>query len=416
MDPVKPALPLEGVRVVDLSWVLAGPVTGRLLADAGAEVIKVESRKRLDNTRRGRSLPPAPGAAEDSDPIDRVPMFHNLNAGKKSVAIDLSTPAGIAVVKRLIGESDVLLDNFAPGVMARLGLDYEALKAEHPRLVMISLSGTGQDGPLSDVPAYAPTVTSLAGLESVVGYDGEAPTGMLGLNLADAFAGLSAFNAVLMALWAQRKTGIGQFIDFSEMEGICTMMAMPLIDYATNGRVMQPAGNRCEQGGAPYGVFPVAGDDAWISIAVVDDDEWRSFCAALPDEPWAGDDRYADRERRILHRTELEAAIADTTRRFDARALIDTLRAAGVAAAPVHDIAGQVADAHFWERGLFRHVDVPDVGQLTLYGSPWRLAATPTLGHTGAPRLGEHTREVLTGLLGFDAAEVDRLRKQGVLT
>lgn len=409
------SLPLAGVRVVDMSWVLAGPVAGRLMADAGAEVIKVESRKRLDNTRRGRSLPPAPSAPEDSDPIDRVPMFHNLNAGKKSISVDLRTPQGIAVVKQLIAKSDVVLDNFAPGVMDRLGLAYDVLKADNPRLIMLSMSGTGQRGPLSDIPAYAPTVTSLAGLESLVGYDGESPTGLLGLNLADSYAGVCAFQALLVALWTQRKSGIGQFIDFSEMEGICTMMAMPFIDYATNGRVMQPTGNRSVQGAAPYGVFPVAGEDAWIAISVSDDDEWRAFCTVAPDALWVGDAHYAHREERLAHRDALHAAIADWTRPQDGKALVAQLREAGVAAAPVHDIAEMVEDPHFWERGLFRRLDIPNVGPQVVYGSPWRLCATPTLGTKGAPRLGEHTREVLTGVLGYDNEQVSRLHEQGIL-
>lgn len=415
MTDTQASLPLVGVRVVDMSWVLAGPVAGRLLADAGAEVIKVESRKRLDNTRRGRSLPPAEGASADSDPLDRVPMFHNLNAGKKSIAVDLSTPQGIALVRQLVAKSDILVDNFAPGVMERLGLGYDVLKADNSRLIMLSMSGTGQRGPLSDVPAYAPTVTSLAGLESLVGYDGQEATGILGLNLADSFAGVCAFQALLMALWAQRKLGIGQFIDFSEMEGICTMLAMPLIDGTLNGRIMQPTANRPVPDAAPYGVFPVAGDDAWIAISTVEDDEWQAFCAAVPARSWTADPRYADRDGRIVHRAALQESIGAWTRTQDGPALVTRLREAGVAAAPVHDIAGMVADPHFWERGLFRYLDIPDIGRQVLYGSPWRLCGTPTLGTTGAPRLGEHTRQVLTGVLGYDEAEVDRLREQGIL-
>lgn len=408
------SLPLSGVRVLDMSWVLAGPVAGRLLADAGAEVIKVESRKRLDNTRRGRSLPPAPGAPADSDPLDRVPMFHNLNAGKKSIAIDLSTAQGIAIVKQLIGKSDVLLDNFAPGVMSRLGLGYEALKADHPHLVMISMSGVGQHGPLNDVPAYAPTVTSLAGLESLVGYAGEEPTGLLGLNLADSYAALCAFYAVLVALWAQRRSGLGQFIDFSEMEGLCTMMALPLIDFASHRRVMQPAGNGAVRA-APHGVFPVAGDDAWVAISVLDDAQWQAFCVAAHDGPWIGVERWQHGQGRLAERAELEAAVATWTRAQEGPALVARLRAAGVAAAPVHDVAGQVADPHFWQRGLLRHIEIPGVGRQVVYGSPWRLITTPTLGTIGAPQLGQHTREVLTEVLHFDDAQVDRLLAQGVL-
>ncbi len=408
------AKPLAGIRVLDLSWVLAGPVTGRLLADAGAQVIKVESRKRLDNTRRGRALPSAPGEPV-SDPIDRVPMFHNLNAGKKSFACDLSQPEGTEVLKQLVAASDVVLDNFAPGVMRRLGLDWPVLRAINPRIVMISMSGTGQQGPLSDIPAYAPTVTSLAGLESVVGYPGEMePVGILGLNLADSFAGMFAFQAVLTALWARQETGEGQFIDFSELEGICTMMAWPFMDYACNGRVMAPSGN-AEAGASPSGVFPAAGVDAWVAISIQGEQQWGAFCRATPGASWSEEAQWADAAFRLNHRDALNRMVAQWTREQPPAALVHGLRMYGVNAAPVHDIAGQVADPHFWERGLFRKVTVEGLGDLTLYGSPWRLAATPTLGCTGAPRLGEHTCDVLKDVLDYDEARIRELAANNIL-
>lgn len=408
--------PLEGVRVIDLSWVLAGPVAGRLLADAGAEVIKVESRKRLDNTRRGKPVPVAPGVHEaDSDPLDRVPLFHNLNAGKQSIALDLGTPDGLALLKRLLAISDVVLDNFAPGVMTRLGLGPEVLCAEFPQLVAISLSGTGQTGPLADVPAYAPTVTSLAGLEDLVGYDGEGAEGILGLNLADSFAGLVAFHAILNALWSQRATGRGQFIDYSEMEGICTMLAMPLMDFELNGRVMAPTGNT-EGQAAPYGMFPVAGVDQWISLAITNDDEWLAFCAATHRQAWCDDERFATVAGRTSLRLELEQAIAVYTRGQMAGELLARLQAAGVAAGPLHNFGDQLGDAHLRARGLFHEIDIPDIGPHTIYGSPWRLSDTPTQSRSGAPKLGEHTTAILRGLLGIDAAEIARLSAAGVLT
>lgn len=405
--------PLAGVRVLDLSWVLAGPVAGRLLSDAGAEVIKIESRKRLDNTRRGRSLP-VTAEGPEADPIDRVPMFHNLNAGKKSFAADLSQPDAIEVVKQLAAVSDVVLDNFAPGVMHRLGLGYEVLQAINPGIVMLSMSGTGQQGPLSDVPAYAPTVTSLAGLESLVGYPGEDAVGILGLNLADSFAGLFALHAILTALWAKQITGVGQFIDFSELEGICTMMAYPLIDYSCNQRVMTPTGN-ADPAASPSGVFPVAGDDVWVAISVRDEPEWRAFCQATKDAAWSDDPRWEDAIYRIANRETLNAAVGEWTRTLPGEVLVERLRQHGVNIAPVHGIAEQVADPHFWERGLFRKVLVPELGELTLYGSPWRLADTPTLSDAGAPKLGEHTFGILKEVLHYDEARVNELVSRNVL-
>ncbi len=413
--PSKTIAPLAGIRVVDLSWVLAGPVAGRLLADAGAEVIKVESRGHLDNTRRGKSVAPG-GSAPDAalDPIDRVPLFHNLNAGKKSVGIDLASPTGVAVVKRLIRASDVVLENFAPGVMARLGLAYEVLCADHPQLIMVSLSGTGQDGPLSDIPAYAPTVTSLSGLESIVAYPGEAPLGIMGLNLADSFGGLYGFHAVLNALWARKKHGIGQHVDYSELEGVCTLLAEPIADYHMNGRVMAPSGNESSQD-APYGIFPVEGVDRWVSIAVVGDGQWRSFCAATSGASWCTDVRLAGSAGRLAGKVELESALAEYTRSLAGDELVARLQQAGIAAAPVYGPAEQVADAHFRARGLFRQIDVEGLGPHLIYGAPWQLGATPTVPTTGAPRLGQHTREVMREMLGMDEAAIDALVATGAL-
>lgn len=405
--------PLAGVRVLDLSWVLAGPVTGRLLSDAGAQVIKVESRKRLDNTRKGRSLPATAGVSV-ADPIDRVPMFHNLNAGKQSFAADLSQPEGIKVVKELVAVSDVILDNFAPGVMRRMGLGYEVLQAINPGIVMLSMSGTGQQGPLSDVPAYAPTVTSLAGLESLVGYPGEEATGILGLNLADSFAGLFAFQSVLTALWARQRTGRGQFIDFSEMEGICSMMAFPFMAHSTNGVVMAPSGN-ADLGASPSGVFPAAGEDQWVAISVTGDAQWQAFCQATERASWCGDSRWADGDYRLANRDALNRSVGEWTRAMPVESLINRLRAFGVACAHVHEIPDQVADPHFWERGLFRKVQVAGLGELTVCGSPWRLVDTPTRSDGGAPQLGQDTVRILKEVLHYDDARVAELTAAGIL-
>jgi crotonobetainyl-CoA:carnitine CoA-transferase CaiB-like acyl-CoA transferase len=409
-------LPLAGVRVLDLSWVLAGPAVGRFLADAGAEVIKVESRSRPDNTRRARSLPAGHsqgGAA--ADPLNRVPMFHSLNAGKRSVQIDLRSAAGVRTLKRLVRHCDVVIENYAPGVMRRLGIDYPALCHERPDLVMLSMSGTGQQGPLSDVPAYAPTVTALAGLDSVTGYEGEEPQGVLGLNFADSTGALFGCHAVLAALWARQRQRIGQHIDFSEMEGVIAMTAQPFIEFAMTGTVMAPAGN-CRPGAAPYGVFGTSGTDRWVSIAVTSDAEWQRFCAATPGQPWARDPRYEAAAGRLAAAAELEAAVAVYTRTRDADELVAELRAAAVAAARVYGVADQVADEHFWARDIFRTIDVADIGPLLVYGAPWRLAATPVRPRRGAPKLGQDTDEVLGSVLGLTATDIGALRESGALS
>jgi crotonobetainyl-CoA:carnitine CoA-transferase CaiB-like acyl-CoA transferase len=409
-------LPLTGVRVLDLSWVLAGPAVGRFLADAGADVIKVESRSRPDNTRRARSLPAGDGqAGPAADPLNRVPMFHSLNAGKRSVQIDLRSAAGIGTLKRLARHCDVVIENYAPGVMRRLGIDYPVLSRERPDLVMLSMSGTGQQGPLSDVPAYAPTVTALAGLDSVTGYEGEEPQGVLGLNYADSTGALFGFHAVLAALWARRRERIGQHIDFSEMEAVIAMTAQPFIEFAMTGTVMAPAGN-CQPGATPYGVFGTAATGRWMSIAVTSDAQWRRFCAATPGQPWARDPRYETAAGRLAAASELGAAVAAYTGTRDADELVAELRAAGVAAARVYSVADQVADEHFWARDIFRTIDVAGIGPLLVTGAPWRLADTPVLPRRGAPKLGQDTDEVLASVLGLRAEDIGALRESGALS
>lgn len=404
--------PLAGVRVVDLSWVLAGPVVGRLMADAGADVIKVESRQRLDNTRLGRALP---STEEGAEPTDRVPLFHALNAGKRSVAVDLRSPGAAGVVKRLVAVSDVVVENFAPGVLDRLGLGYESLCAANPSVILLSMSGTGQQGPLSDVPAYAPTVSSLAGLESLVGYPGEPPMGMIGANFADSLGGLYGVHAVLAALWAREELGVGQHIDYSEMDGVCTMLAEPLMDYFLNGRVAVPTGNSSRDG-APYGVFPAAGDDQWLAMAVVSDQDWAAFSVATGGEPWTADPSYATADGRRQQEAELHDSIARYTRAHPRDEIVERLRRHGVPASPVYEVGEWVNDPYHRSRGLLAEVDgLPGGGEVTVYGSPWQLSATPVGPRGPGPALGQHTRQVLRTVAEISDAEIDELTASGVV-
>lgn len=403
--------PLSGIRVLDMSWVLAGPLVGRLMADAGADVVKIESVARMDNTRLGRPLPPVD---DSSEAHDRVPLFHALNAGKRSISVNLRAAGAAPLVKKVAAVCDVVVENFAPGVLDRLGLGYEELRAVKPDVILLSMSGTGSNGPLSDVPAYAATVSSLAGLESVVGYDGGEPIGMLGTNFADSVGGLYGFHAVLSALWARDELGLGQHIDYSEMDGVCTMLAEGLLDYFSNGRVMAPSGN-CHRSGAPYGVFPTSGDDSWIAIGVTSDEEWESFCRSTKDESWAADTAYSTVGDRMARRVELEQQISHYTASCERDVLVAQLQSAGVAASAVYQVGEQAGDEYFWSRGLLERIeDVPGAGEVTVYGSPWRLSGTPVGPQGPAPRLGEHTREVLASL-GLTEDEIEELYASEVL-
>jgi benzylsuccinate CoA-transferase BbsF subunit len=412
-------LPLAGYRVLDFGWVMAGPILGHILADYGAEVIKVESRRRLDASRRGRPIggPDTPAGDQGAEP-DRIPLFHAINRNKRSVTIDITHPEAPALVKALVRQADVVVENFTPRVLRRYGLDYAALAAVKPDLVMISLSAAGQWGQLSEIAAYAPSVTSLAGLEALVGYPGERVLGMTGLNFSDPTVGLLGAFVVMAALYHRDRTGQGQHIDLSQVEAMTCLAAEALLEYELTGRVPGPPG-ATHPAMAPYGFYPCRGapvEDEWVAIAVGNEAEWRAFCRALGEPAWTADPRFADRYRRVAHRTALDAAVAAWTRERTKEEAAEQLRAAGVAAAPVLNIAGQFADPHLQARGVYVDVEHPLVGTEIIYGLPWKLSDTPGAIRRAAPLLGADNTYVFQELLGLDAATVERLRAAGVIS
>ena len=261
--------PLSDYRVLDFGWVLAGAIPGMVLADMGAEVIKVETRQRMDYMRLGRPI-----IGSEPDP-EQHPMFHNVNRSKLSIAVNTTKPEAIDLIKKLVAHCDIVLENFSPGVMDRLGLSYDVMNSIRPGLVMASLSSNGQTGPLRDLRAYAPSIGALSGLDSTLGYgDGETQGRPLGMKhaYADVCAALHGIFAVLAALYRRRHTGEGQYIDLSMLRATVATMGAGLMEYEMTGRVMRPRGNY-DPVMAPYGNFPCQGDDSWLSIAVRTEEE-----------------------------------------------------------------------------------------------------------------------------------------------
>ena len=280
---------LAGYRVLDFGWVLAGAIPGMTLADLGAEVIKVETRQRLDYMRLGRPI-----VGDQPDP-EQNPMFHNVNRGKLSVTLNIGEPEAVALVKRLVAKCDVVIENFSPGVMDRLGLGYEALRAVKPDIVMASISSTGQDGPLRDLRAYAPSIGALSGLDSAMGYEGGGPLGLKHA-FGDICGALHAVFAIASALYRRNQTGQGQYIDVSMLRATVVTQGVGLMEHALAGRTLQPRGNY-DPTMAPYGNYPCAGEDRWVSIAVASEEEWQGLVAAIsgPGETrpnWTGDQRF----------------------------------------------------------------------------------------------------------------------------
>jgi len=410
--------PLSGVRVIDLTQVFAGPTCTRILSDLGAEVIRMEAPARLDITR---SLIHADNDGRDV-PWERGAYFIIRNAGKKEIVVDLNQERGRELLRGLIAQSDVLAESFTPRVMRAFELDYEHVRQIKPDIVMISLSGYGQDGPYSDWSAYGMGLEPASGVSQLTGYLGGAPL-RSGLSFTDPYSGFAGAGAVLAALHYRRRTGKGQYIDLSEQEAAVPLLGAALMDYAMNGRLPERIGNRSPWA-APQGCYRCAGDDDWLVISIESDDEWSAFCGATGHPEWSQDERYAGVLGRVAHHDELDKMIESWTREQDHYEAFHLLQRAGVKAAPVLNGKELLLDPHMRERGQFDTVDQPHVGRrpvqrhLAAKFTPASLSAGTGFDASAqgpAPTLGQHNREVLSGLLGLSDAEIDGLEAQGVI-
>ncbi|MGZ8154784.1 MAG: CoA transferase [Burkholderiales bacterium] len=400
--------PLAGLRVVDFGWVWAGAVPGHILADMGAEVIKVESASPLDYMRQGR---PIVGTRKDPE---QNPMFLNVNRGKLSLRVRLDHPEARAVVKDLVAKSDVVIENFSPGVMDKFGLGYRELQRVRPDLVMCSMSAVGQEGPLRGIRTYATMIASLAGLDSLVGYAGGRVLGSQS-SYADPNASLHATVGILAALWRRCRTGDGAYIDLSQWEAAVCVMGEQVTDYALSGSVPAPAGIDHPHK-APHGHYPAAGDDRWIAISVSNDLQWHALSEALGNPEWMSADSLASDTGRRENRAHLDQCLALETARHDANALAETLASAGVPAAPVLDASELRSNPYFAGRELFEMVAHPVLGAAPVYRLPWRIDGKAISITRRAPLLGEHNDGILKGVLGYSEARIDELRAADVFS
>ncbi|MQA00531.1 MAG: hypothetical protein GEU80_14575 [Dehalococcoidia bacterium] len=379
-------LPLEGIRVIDFSWVIAGPTCTRFLAALGAEVIKVESPARPD-----------PGRTSELHSV--------LGLSKRSLAIDLRAPGATDAVRRLIAASDVVVENFATGVMGRLGLDYPALSAQRDDLIMVSASGVGRTGPLADSVAYGTLLQCYTGFSALNGYPGRAITP--GFAWADPLSALMMTTALIAALRERRRTGRGCHIDFSMSEALLWTMPGALVGWQREaaGRDAGPHGNRSTTM-SPHEVYQASGDDAWLAVAATSDEEWRALCGVVPDlGPLAG----LDLEGRTARAAEVDAALTAWAARRDARDAADALQRAGVPATASLDSQQLFEDTHLEQRDFYRLVDTPD-GVLRLSALPWRTPGGPLPRVEAAPAFGADNEAVLRDIAGLTETEVEALR------
>ena len=398
---------LAGVKVADFSMVWAGPYATAVMGYLGAEIIKIESRKHVDQTRQGSIT-----LGEDYDGVDGSPIFNNANLNKKSISIDISKPEGAELAKKVVAECDIVVENMRPGKMAKNGLGYEDLKAVKPDIIMISASGFGATGPYKNYGGYAPIFASIGGLAYLTGYaDGEPNTmsGVMDLRVGT----VSAFVA-LAALIRKQKTGQGMYVDVSSSEAISSLIGSDLMGYTMNGVSPMRRGNE-DSILAPHQVYRCKGEDKWVSIAVATEEEWKSLCEVMGNPEWTKDPKFMDTYQRWYNRKELDELMSQWTINYTDYEVMHMLQAAGVAAIPSMSAEEILSDPHSEARGIFTKVNHPILGEKTVVMPPWRFSETPAQVYKSAPLLGENNDEIFGGLLGMSKEEMDALKEAKIM-
>ena len=386
-------LPLSGIRVANFGWVWAGPVVGQTLGFLGAEVYKIESRARIDLTRM---LPPYGEGIRDPD---RSLSNHACWAGNGSITLNLKQPEAQTLARELIVRCDVVIENFGPGVMEGLHLGWDELRALKPDLVMFSMPAAGLTGPLKEIRTYGLSLTSTTGLDSLTGYRDGPPIPVENA-FSDPYNGIMGAFAILTALRHRDRTGTGQHIDYSQQEAVMQMVGPAFMDYAMNGRSAGPIGNRHPRAAAaPHGVFPCAGEDRWISIAVMSDEAWQGLVRAMETPAWATAAALASLAGRLQAIDQIHDHVAAWTAGCDDYDLARRLQAAGVAAAPVLNVADLLRDPHYRARGTFIEVQHPLGFRETIYGAYVKTSRSKIEVRTG-PRLGQDNEHVFKEILG----------------
>jgi len=423
-NPRRGSGPLAGIRVADFCWAGVGAIATRMLADYGAEVIKIEDRQRVDLTRRLPMYKDEPARAygnEDVSPdLDKSGFFNNYNRNKLSLTVNMRSPKGRVLVDELIRRSSMVTENFAPGVMERWGLTHARLCELNPSIVYGRMSGYGHSGPDADYRSYGPVVQAVSGLSFISGLPGMPPSGW-GLSYMDNQAAYFNSAALMMAIYNRNRTGCGAEIDVSAVEVGIKLMGPLLLEVAANGRRTRaeafPLGNRLEHPpAAPHGVYPVRGDDRWIAIAVFDDDEWRALVSVMGAPAWAGTPAFASLAARVACQDELDRRMAEWTRGQEPHAAMQALQQAGVRAAVVQNAEDlNEFDPQLAARGVFFTLDHPVIGPARFEGSPMLFSGMQQVNWRSGPLLGEDTHHVLSDILGMGDAEIDALAAEGVV-
>lgn len=402
-------LPLEGLLVADFCWIGAGSYTTKILGDMGANIIKIESSTRLDSLRLA-------GPYKDGKPgVNRSGYFADRNTSKRGITIDMKHASALGVIRRLIERSDIVANNFAAGVMEKFGLGYADVARMRPDVIYLAMSMQGSEGPQRDFRGTGSSIAALTGIQEMSGLPGRVPAGT-GTNYPDHLPNpCHASFALLAALRHRRRTGQGQYIDFAQTEPMLSLMGPTFLDLTVNGRLQGRRGND-HPWAAPHGVYPCLGKDRWIAITVMGDAQWSALLKAMGCPGWAMEERWQTLPGRHRDREELNGRVAAFTAQRDARELMMDLQSRGIPAGAVqdaHDVTR--VDPQLAHRGHWVRLPHAEMGNSIYNNLPFRFSRTPVRPTRPAPLLGEHTREVLGGMLGFPEAEIDALEAEGVL-
>lgn len=400
-------LPLSDVKIVDLMWALAGPTSTRLMADYGATVVRVESPRHFDGARTVGPFVKGQAGGENSG------LFHNMNASKLMLTLDLATEAGKGVFLDLVRWADVVTESFSPKVMHALGLDYDSLCKVKPDLIMLSTCLMGQSGPMSRFAGFGNMAAALSGFYRLTGWPDRPPAGPF-----SAYTDYVAprFNAasVLAALEYRRRTGEGQYIDVSQAEAALHFLGPALLDCTVNGVVQERIGNR-DLNVAPHGVYPAQGKDRWIALAVETEAQWEALCAAMERPDLRQDGRFTTVADRLAHQDELDAAVGAWTVKLDAAQLETVLQARGVPAHVVSTMAELSNDPQLLHQHHFVELEHPTLGKTVVEAPRSRLSRTPAQVRYSTPTLGRDSQHLLTTILGYSEEKISEVTAGGAL-
>lgn len=410
--------PLTGIRVVDLTSAWSGPMATRILAALGAEVIKVEGPNRMDGWRGDRTSPwhldSYPDSTAGPRPFNRNAWFNTQNQGKLSVGIDLKNPKGRGVALDLIAQSDVVIANFSPGTLARLGLGIDDVRAVNPRIAVVEMSGFGDSGPLRDHRGLGQTMEAMSGITSLIGYaDEDEPLGS-GSAYLDPMGGLAGAAAVVTALARCRRDHTAERVEVPQREAAMHWIGEQILAAVESGCSPRPAGNR-RDGACPHDAFPALGDDEWIAVATYEDDQWSALCRTLGWSDWANDECFRGVPARMARREEIDTRLASITRRRDKHELAATLQQAGIPAAPVQNGPDLFDDPQLRSRRWFTARSHPEVGCRDHPGVAVEINGSLARPRQAAPLFAEHTTNVLSRMLGYTPTEIDELMVAGVV-